>query len=120
MCLWLFDRLATIYAWFLGIRYTTWYFDGKKTTVRVIHVRKAPWPNAIAMTIGNTVLYHGSKTDHSTMVHELVHVRQWHQYRCLFPFVYLWASIVSLVRHGNMYWNNWMEEEARRAEHDNG
>ena len=116
MCIRIFDVLALVYAWLLGIRYTTWYFDGEHSPAKVIHVHRAPWPGMAAMTIGNTVIYNGTKVPNATIRHELVHVRQWHKHGCWFPILYLWASIKSLIRHGNLYLDNDFEVEARRAE----
>ena len=116
MCLFIFDLIATIYSKLLGVRYTTYYYDGTQKDARVVHVNRAPWPGMAAMTLGNTILYKGARVPNAIIRHEMVHVAQWRRYGCLFPVLYLWASIKSLVKHGNTYWDNDFEVEARRAE----
>jgi hypothetical protein len=47
--------------------------------------------------------------------HELEHVRQWRRHGLVFPFLYLGASLVAILRGGRWYRDNRFEVAARDA-----
>jgi len=70
-----------------------------------------PMPIA-AITFGHVVLAQRAADLERTRVHERVHVRQYERWGGLFPFLYLGASLVALLRGGDPYRDNRFEQEA--------
>ena len=69
-----------------------------------------------AITLGHVVLARTRADLDRTRPHERVHVRQFERWGAFFPFLYLGASAVLLLRGGHVYWDNPYEREARAAE----
>ncbi len=73
-----------------------------------------PMPIA-AITLGHVVLAQSVAELDATRMHERIHVRQYERWGMFFPFLYLSASMMALLRGGDAYHDNRFECEARRA-----
>jgi hypothetical protein len=72
-------------------------------------------PMAIAaITLGHVVLAQSRADLESTRRHERVHVRQYERWGACFPFLYLGASLVAMLRGRHAYHDNPFEREACR------
>jgi len=112
MCLRFFNALANLYARLLGYRYSAPLGDA-----RVLYVWRNPWPGMAAMTIGERIISTYKLNPAMPFAkHELEHVRQWRKWRCLFPVLYLLASLYALITTGRPYYDNYFERKARETE----
>jgi len=68
-----------------------------------------------AMTLGECVLYRCGGFNPVTYEHECEHIRQYKLWGPMFLPAYLVASVVSRVKHGNWYRDNFFERAARRV-----
>ncbi len=76
-------------------------------------LRKAPIPGgAAAMTFGHTILARNRKSFDRTLLHELVHVRQYERWGPFFVPAYLCFSIILAISGRDAYRDNPFEKEA--------
>jgi len=66
-----------------------------------------------ATTFGFAVLARNADTMNRLRPHERVHTEQAMWFGPLFLLVYGLSSGWARLRHGNWYWDNWMERQAR-------
>ena len=70
-----------------------------------------------ALALGYVVLARNLECAERTRQHERVHVRQCEQWGPFFLPAYLAASLWALLRHGNLYRDNWFERVAQGKSH---
>jgi hypothetical protein len=75
-----------------------------------------PWGGIEAITLGHIILARDHGTAARMRVHEHVHVRQYERWGAIFPFAYLAASGIAMLKGGDAYRDNVFEREAFAAE----
>jgi hypothetical protein len=75
-----------------------------------------PWGGIEAITLGHIILARDHATSARMRVHEHVHVRQYERWGAIFPFAYLAASAIAMIKGGDAYRDNAFEREAFAAE----
>jgi hypothetical protein len=75
-----------------------------------------PWGAIEAITLGHVIIARDAPTATRLRTHEQVHVRQYERWGVLFPFAYLVASAIAVLRGGDAYRDNVFEREAFRVQ----
>lgn len=75
-----------------------------------------PWMKIYAITLGHIIIAQDQLTATRLRAHEHAHVRQYERWGVVFPFAYVIASIIAVIRGGDAYRDNIFEGQARRAE----
>ena len=94
------------------------FFRSRRRHRGILLCEGASWPRRLgwryrAITFGHVVLC-VDEIDEPTLVHELVHVRQYERWGPLFIPAYLFASVTAAVRGRHPYRDNTFELAARR------
>jgi hypothetical protein len=71
-----------------------------------------PWAHIEAITLGHIIIAQDMETASRMRTHEQVHVRQYERWGALFPFAYVVASGIALLKGGDAYRDNMFEREA--------
>jgi hypothetical protein len=79
-----------------------------------------PWGAIEAITLGHIIIARDAPTATRLRTHEQVHVRQYEQWGIVFPFAYLTASVIAVLKGGDAYRDNAFEREAFRVQFAQG
>ena len=71
-----------------------------------------PWANIEAITLGHVIIARDVATAERLRAHEHTHVRQYERWGVIFPFAYLAASAIAVLKGGDAYRDNVFEREA--------
>ncbi len=71
-----------------------------------------PWGKIQAITLGHVIIARDGATALRLRAHEHTHVRQYERWGVIFPFAYLAASAIAVLKGGDAYRDNVFEREA--------
>ena len=107
MCLALVARAAGArLSWHTGV------LEASDGVLPWVLARIYPPMSISAITFGHVVLAQRAADLERTRLHERVHVRQYERWGGFFPFAYLGASLIAVLRGGDPYRDNCFEREA--------